>query len=201
MEKPKLTGTVTVAATGEPIQHFAVRVSKYQTLGNGPDYVQDPRWLQVSDSNGRYTVELIGPGIYQAQVSVDGYAWIWSNQVQIEGGTAELNFKVTPGGSLSGGVLDPSGKPLAGAKVIPLSMARSVVERSEARFEGDAGAVATGADGRFTIEHLAGGAETVKVLAAEYAPLIVDNLKVTEGQTTDAGVMKLSVGGAVEGVV
>jgi hypothetical protein len=155
----------------------------------------------VSDSNGRYSVELIGPGVYQAQVSVDGYAWVWSPRVRAEGGTVELNLKVSRGGALSGAVLDPSGRPVTGAKVIPLSMARSVVERSEARFEGEAGAVATGADGRFTIEHLAGGAETVKVLAADYAPLDVGDLKITEGQTTDAGTMKLTVGGAVKGVV
>jgi RNA polymerase sigma factor (sigma-70 family) len=199
--KLRLTGIVTDASTGAPIPHFAVRLCKTLTLGNGPNYVQDAHWIQVSDPNGRYSVTPIGPGIYQAQVSVDGYAWIWSDRMRIEQGTVHLNFKVTAGGTLNGLVVDAAGNPVAGAKAIPLSMARSAVTESAERFDSEAGAVTTGADGRFSIPHLAVGTETLKVVAPDFAPTTAANLKVTEGQTSDAGTIKLGIGGAVEGTI
>ena len=201
--KPHLTGKVMDAITGKPIPQFAVRARKVEHLGNGPFYGQDARWTQVSNPDGLFTIEMVGPGIYQAQVSLEGYAWLWSPLTRIEkGGTAaDLALKATAGGSLSGVVLDPSGKPVEGAKVIPLSMAMSVANRSAQRFEGDAGAVKTDSQGRFTLPRLAAGRETLKLVHPDYAPLIVSQLAVTDGKTTDVAPASLHFGGTIEGVV
>jgi RNA polymerase sigma factor (sigma-70 family) len=201
--KPKLAGTVVDAETGKPITHFAVRVNKSEHIGNGPSYVQEPRWMQVSSPDGKFEVELVGPGVYQAQVSLDGYAWAWSPQVRIEqpGGKASTEVKVTRGGSLSGQVVDAAGKPVAGAKVIAFSMSKAIGMRMEGRFEGDAGAVVTDAQGKFKIEHLAAGDEKLKVVSPRHAPRVVDKLKVIDAKDTAVPPIALSAGGAVEGVV
>jgi hypothetical protein len=202
--KPKLTGTVVDAETNKPITHFAVRVNKTETIGKGPNYVQDARWIQVSNPAGKFEVELVGPGAYQAQISLDGYAWAWSPTVRIEkpGGTGSVQVKVTKGGSLSGQVVDAAGKPVAGAKVIAFSMSKAVGMRMEKRFDGDAGAVTTDAQGKFKFEHLAsGGDERLKIVSGKHAPRVVENLKVIEAKDTPVPPIKLTAGGAVEGVV
>jgi protocatechuate 3,4-dioxygenase beta subunit len=201
--KPKLAGRVVDAETDKPITHFAVRVNKTETLGKGPNYVQNAHWTQVSNPDGKFEIELVGPGVYQAQVSLDGYAWAWSPQVRVEkpGGTGNVEIKVTRGGSLSGQVVDAAGKPLAGAKVIAFSMAKAIGMRMEGRFEGDAGAVVTDAQGKFKLEHLAAGAEKLKVVSERYAPRVVDKLKVDEGKDTAVPTIALTSGGSVEGVV
>lgn len=204
ISKPRLAGRVIDAETGKPIQHFAVRARKVEHLGDGRGYVQDARWTQVSDPDGRFEIELVGPGVYQAQVSLEGYAWIWSPLTRIENGGAavgDLTLKATAGGSLSGVVLDSAGKPVEGAKVIPHSMAMSLATRSEERFEGDAGAVKTDASGRFALSHLAAGQESLKFVHPDYAPLIVGQLTVTAGETTEVAPASLKVGGTLDGVV
>ena len=201
--KPKLTGSVIDAETGKPITHFAVRVNKTETIGKGANYVQDARWTQVGNPDGKFEVELVGPGVYQAQVSLDGYAWAWSPTVRIEkpGGSGSVQIKVTKGGSLSGQVVDAAGKSVAGAKVIAFSMAKAIGMRMEKRFDGDAGAVTTDAQGKFNLEHLAAGEERLKIVSGKHAPRVVENLQVAEGKDAVVPTIKLSDGAAVEGVV
>jgi hypothetical protein len=199
--KPHLTGTVVNAATGNPIPHFAVRARKLRTLGQAPNYVQEARWVQVSNPNGKFDIELVGPGIYQVQASVDGYAWSWSPETTVEKGKVDTTLKLTGGGALSGVVVDPDGKPVEGARVIALSMAKSVAMGYAERFGDEAGAIVTDATGHFTLPHLAQGSETIKVVHASFAPAVVENLKVAEGGQSDAGTVKLQVGGTVEGVI
>ena len=59
------------------------------------------RWTQVSDPRGHFDVQLIGPGVYQVQVSLDGYAWMWSPEVRFEksGITQDIQLKPPPAGS------------------------------------------------------------------------------------------------------
>ena len=70
---------------------------------------------------GRFDIELVGPGFYEAEVSLDGYAWIWGSKTRVEGGAATLQLKAVMGGSCSGVVVGADGKPLSGAKVAAAS--------------------------------------------------------------------------------
>ena len=201
--KPHLAGIVRDGATGKPVPQFAVRASKLETLGGGPNYVQDSKWVQVSDPTGAFDIELVGPGVYQVQASADNYAWLWSDRLRAESGgdAVKADVKLTAGGSLGGVVADPSGKPVAGAKVIALSMARAGVRGHEDRFEGEAGAVVTDEQGRFKLPHLAGGDETIKIVHHDFAPEVVKDLKIVDAKTADAGTITMKLGGNVEGVV
>jgi RNA polymerase sigma factor (sigma-70 family) len=199
--KAHITGTVVAAADGAPLSHFAVRVRKLETIGNGPNYGQDENWTQVDNSDGRFDVPLVGPGIYQVQGSAQGYAGIWSAAARIEpsSGTANVVVKLSPGGSLIGRVVAPDGTPIAGAKVIPLSMASAA--GSNEFFGNESGAVATDATGHFALPHLAPGEESLKVIDTDYAPTSLPKCTVTEGKSTDVGTVTMPVGGAVMGTV
>jgi RNA polymerase sigma factor (sigma-70 family) len=192
---PHLRGTVFDPA-GKPVTHFAVRVRRTGSLDIYSNYTQGADWVQVDDPAGRFEVELAGSGIFQAQVSADGYAWCRGKETRAELGTRpETVVRLTTGGSVRGTVVDMAGHPVAGAKVIPLSKS----EQSD-RFAGDAGAVLTAHSGRFQLDHLVAGEETLKISATNFTPLMTANLKIVENQTTDAGRLILHSGGSVEGI-
>jgi RNA polymerase sigma factor (sigma-70 family) len=201
IDATKLSGTVVDETTNQPISHYAVRVQKLRTLGNGANYVQDARWIQVNVSDGRFSVDLVGAGVYRAQVAAEGYAWAWSPETSITQGTSDIVIKVGAGGALSGQVVDFGGQPVAGAKVIPLSMAKSISMGYETRFEGDAGAVTSDEQGNFTLPHLSAGSETLKVVHPNYAYTIAKDFTIKAGDTTFAGAIHLTSGGTVEGTV
>jgi RNA polymerase sigma factor (sigma-70 family) len=201
--KPHITGTIVNAQTGQPVPHFAVRAKKNEHIGNGPSFVQDANWVQVSNPQGKFDLELVGPGKYQVQVSAEGLAWGWSDTVTIEKGgqSNDATIRLISGGSISGSVVDLTGKPVSGAKVIPLSMAKTIAGHGEERFESEAGHVISDAQGQFTIPHLASGSETVRVVHSDFAPATVSGLDVKLDETTSIGRITLSAGASVEGTV
>ena len=199
--KPHLTGTVTDAATGAAIPEFLVRIrgdnSMYSLAAMGG------RWSEVKSAEGRFDQELYGPGTYRVQVMADGYAAAWSKDIRIAGAQTrgDVEVKLTAGGTLSGVVVDPSGKPVVGAMVSPFSVAGKIPWMQVQPFQSDVRAVKTDSAGRFTLAHLASGDEKLRISHADFARQTVPSAKVNEGQTTDIGTVKLSAGGSVQGVV
>ena len=200
--EPHLTGVVMDAATGKAVTHFAVRIRKVDNPGGG-GYVQDDQWTQVSNRSGRFDVVCVDAGTYAAEVSAPGYAWTWSSPVSVDGTKAaeDAQVRLTAGGSLTGTVLDSAGKPVAGAKVIPLSMAMGLRGRYESEFETEAGAVLTDSSGHFVLPHLLSGSETLKISGPDYSPLIVPDLGVVEGKSTAVPAITLGQGGSIAGTV
>jgi RNA polymerase sigma factor (sigma-70 family) len=201
-----IAGTVVDAATGTPISHFAVRVRKRQTLGTGPNYAQDANWTQVDNPEGRFDLQLVGPGIYQVQASADGFAALWSSEANIvpDSLPIDLALALSPGGSVSGTLLSPSGNPIAGAKVIPLSMAKAMTMKmpgEDDSFGNEAGAVTTDVMGHFNLSHIAPREETLKVVHPDFAPTQLPKCTVTEGKSTDIGTTTIPLGGAATGTV
>ena len=199
--KPHLTGTVT-GAGGRPVTHFAVRVKEVEHLGEGNNYGQEENWIQVANDSGRFDVELVGPGVYRAQVSADGYAWAWTSDGRVEhaGDKADVHVQLSAGSSLCGVVTDPAGKPVANAKVTPLSKATDIADRVPS-FASDAGTVTTSADGTFLMDHLAAGQDSIRVQATGFARSIVTGVNVAEGSVTALATIQLRAGGKVQGTV
>jgi hypothetical protein len=81
--KPKLNGTVADGSTGQPIKSFKVRARKLRTL-RGPNYVQADEWIHVENERGFFTLDAVGPGVYQVQVAAGGYAPIWSEEIDTD---------------------------------------------------------------------------------------------------------------------
>src|SRR6185437_4053875 len=200
---PHFRGTVSDAATGKPITSFKVRLHKVSSIGNGPNYVPNREWSAIESADGKFDLEVTGPGIYKADVAAANYAQAVSADARIESGTgaAPLDIKLTAGGTLSGVVVDPSGAPVAGAKVIPLSTTRIDSPTGEPLFGGDMGSALTDAQGRFALQHLGAGEESIKVTSDRFAPQVANGFTISEGQTADAGTVKLLAGGVVEGTV
>lgn len=196
--KPMLKGTVTNAKTGEPVRKFRARARKLQTL-RGANYVQEDRWTYFENERGDFSVEAVGPGIYQVQAAAEGYAPAWSPEVSTDS-TDPITLALTSGATLAGRVIDAGGRPITGAKVIPLSIAGGVMSSTKDTIVSEDGAVET-VDGEFKLLNLPTGDETLKVTHPDYTPGIVENVRVVEGATTQAIEVVLLQGGTVEGYV
>ncbi len=196
--KPQLAGTVVDGKTGEPIRHFRVRVRKIRML-RGPNYTQQERWTQVGSEQGSFNIETVGPGVYQVQAVADGYAPRWSEEINTDR-PGQTTIALSPGGTVTGMVVNDKGEPIDGAKVIPLSLAGGAMPQTKDLFVCQEGAATTSA-GTFTLKNLPSGVETLGITHADYASGIVDNIAVAEGKTTDGVRVTLTPGGTVEGYV
>ena len=195
---PSLTGTVVDAHTGTPIREFRVRLLKQRTL-RGANSVPSDQWISFSGKDGRFDIESVGPGIYQVQVMAQAYAPLLSEEINTDQPTEPV-LALTPGGTVTGRVLNQTGKPIDGAKVIPLSYAGGTMTRTRAAFASENGACRT-EKGLFTLGPLPAGTESLKVTHPDYAFRIVEGVEVHEKQITADIEVVLTPGGTVEGVV
>ena len=107
---------------------------------------------------------------------------------------------MTRGVSVTGLVVDEQGKPIPGAKVLPLSRASGNMGRAMTMFASDEGAVWT-VDGRFKLEHLSPGTETLKVKHPDYCFAIVKDIALTEETGAKDVRIAMKRGGTVRGHV
>ncbi len=196
--KPALKGTVIDAKSGEPIRKFRARARKLQTL-RGSNYVQKDQWTYIENERGDFSVETVGPGIYQVQAAADGYAPAWSREVSTDS-TEPIQLLLSSGATIAGRVVDTEGRPVTGAKVIPLSIAGGVMDTTKDTFTSEDGAVET-VDGKFKLQNLPAGDETLKVTHPDYTPSTVENIRVVEGTMAAPIEIVLLQGGTVEGYV
>jgi uncharacterized GH25 family protein len=201
-DKMFLRGTVLNSENNQPIQNFKARARKTKIL-RGARYQQPDKWLEVDDAEGRFSIDATGPGIYQVQIAAEGFAWTWSEDVNTDSNNPVV-IKLAAGGGIKGKVVNSEGKPIKGAKVLPLSMAGGmwiITNAVKDPFVSEDGAVETADDGTFELKHLAPGRESVKVIHPDYAYSTVNDIEVKEGQTTEGINVVMPAGGAVEGYV
>jgi protocatechuate 3,4-dioxygenase beta subunit len=200
--KTYLKGTVLNSEDNQPIQNFKARARKMRTL-RGANYQQPDKWLEIDDAEGRFSIDTTGPGIYQVQIAAEGFAWTWSEDVNTDSNNPVV-IKLSAGGSIKGKVVNNEGKPVKGAKVLLLSMAGGVKIQAaylQDPFISEDGAVETGDDGVFELNHLAPGKESIKVIHPDYAYSVMNGIEIKEGQTTEGINVVMPAGGAVEGYV
>lgn len=115
-----ISGTVTLASTGDPVQNARVRAvnRSREALLNMADSIQTGR----SDETGRYRVEGLGPGRYtlfadkEELVSTAGFDF---SEIELEMAEEKtgVNLTLEPGTSISGRVVDPEERPVDAAMV------------------------------------------------------------------------------------
>ena len=196
--EPTLTGSVVDARTGEPVTEFKARVRKVRHLRRSYYTVGD-KWIQFEDQRGRFSLETVGPGVYEVQVHADAYAPASSEQINTDE-LRPVTVALSAGGTIAGMVLSETGQPISGARVTPLSVAGGVMPDTKDAFASTHGSVET-TGGRFNLPHLPPGTETLRISHPDHALRIVEQIPVVEGQTTAGIEVILTQGGTVEGVV
>ena len=194
----RLKGTVFNSQAGQPIKQFKARINKIKAL-RGQNYLPPNQWFEFDNNEGTFEMDASGPGIYKIQIAAEGFPWTWSEDVNTDQNVPVV-IKLSIGGSIKGSVVDEKGNPVSGAKVIPFSMAGALSPSAKEAFVSEDGAVET-KDGKFVLNNLQPGKETLKVIHADYAPSIVKDIEVTDGQTTEEIKIVLLKGATVEGYV
>jgi hypothetical protein len=191
--KAKLKGLVKRADTGRGVRKFKVRAIKLKTL-----HVQDDKWQEYITADGEFEFE-VEPGICQVQIAAEGFALATSNEINTDK-IETVVLEVTSGGSIKGQVVNEAGQPVSMAKIVPLSKASGTRQATAEVFVSEDGAVNT-IDGKFLLEHLPVGSETLKVTHPDYSPVVVKDIEIFEGKTAENVRVVLTSGGAVEGYV
>jgi len=182
--RPILQGRVVDASTGEPVAKFRARICLPRRF-NILNPVSTQRWYEFANSEGKFSIEATGPGVYQVQIAAEGYASLFSDEVNTDENTPVL-VELTAGGGIRGKVVNEKGRPVSGAKVTAISEAGETVEA---------------VDGVFELDHLAPGPVSLKAVHKDYTFTEVDDIEVEEGKIADGVQIVLRKGGTVQGYV
>ncbi len=147
-----LAGTVTDATTGAPITRFTVKCEHRSGWSEGPRESSNGRFLEFVRPDVDHAVTVMAPGF--APQRQDGLR-------VAEGEVRTVQFPMRRECAIDGRLVDPSGAPIAGARI--------VLDREGASTT-DEDASVTNAEGRFRISQLPTGA--VRLLAAARFDLV-----------------------------
>lgn len=167
-------GTVTDAYTGKSIERFTVLTAIDWRNNRPPDFRRDQAFPVTG---GRYEVRFDQPyPRHVVRIEANGYFTEDSRGFKDNEGDQVHDFKLRPGGSLTGVARRPDGSPLAGAEVFLVASSRGLglkegrLPEREFTLVGRRmpdnrmlAAVTTGADGRFRFPPQAGPAAVVVV--------------------------------------
>jgi hypothetical protein len=197
--EPSLRGVVVDARTQKPVTAFKARAIQVTRLVY---YDKDDSWHDFHHSDAKFELDAALAGIYQVQVAADGLAWALSDEIdagELRAGRI-LRVELPEGTSLSGLVVDQDGAPVSGATVAPLAMARGTIPRRARQFVSDSSGVQT-VDGRFTLQNLATGLESIRVAHPDYCPAFVHDIELQEDSPGNTITVTLRRGGAIRGHV
>ena len=193
-----LWGIVLKAHSGEPVEKFKMAMMKIRSWP-GLIYLPEIQWHQVSDPNGGFELPTEGPGLYQVQVSAEGFVPAVLDRVDTRH-PRQLVVELSSGGRIKGQVVNSAGEPITGAVVVPLmgdqagrSLGNGLLVREQTS--------AQTRNGEFVLDHMPGGLHDLRVSHPQFSPTTVEGIAVVEGKTTEAVTVTLRKGGSVEGDV
>lgn len=197
--KPRIAGRVTRREGDEPLSNLRVRVVKLRSL-RGPNYVQEAQWRVIDAADGRFEVDVVGPGVYQIVAVADGMAPTRSKEINTDDNRGTpIELTLAAGSSLSGTVVNEAGEPIDGATVIPMAQTMLGAAQRSRSANRDEGGVRT-TSGAYTLAHLAAGEETLRVEHPDYCFAIVEHVAIASGENTLEPIV-LKRGGSVRGRV
>lgn len=207
-----------LAANGTPVKAYRLSLKRYYAsnplgIGNVLDF--SDRNVTPGDYPAEYGGEFAAirgmpPGEFRFQLEDTAHAKTLSPPFTVaEGGPEpEVIAQLTLGGSITGTVVDDSGKPVAGATVttdlnggIAADSGIFEVFRNMMPEKHSKASTKTDRQGRFRMNKLAYADYMVRVAHPDFCEGSAINIKIeTEGQVFDTGVIQMSKGAIVEGV-
>ena len=152
-------GTV-VDGDGRPVKAFSAKPEVVE-IESGYPRPRSLRYKTYGNPEGTFEIKNLSPGRYTIVIQAPGYRGTRVRDVRVAAGEATDVGEVTllPGGILTGRVVDPDGRPIAGAKVSVIGGGNHFVMSRGRR---PATSVVTGPNGEFKFEGLKGGKMRVK---------------------------------------
>ena len=181
-----------VDGEGKPIERFLVHAEPDRS---SPGFTDDIDGFEKSfrDKNGNFVLEGLRPCGWDIHVTARGYMPSSTTKVTVPGTAADTTFTLLRLAKLTGVVLDPERRPVAGAKVIAGSDPSSwEVDRASAR---------TDEKGQFTLVSVPLGAIRVHAEANGFVRSESLRLEVSAASVVPNVELALTRGGVVRGVV
>jgi hypothetical protein len=146
-----------------------------------------------SEADGTFVLAGLEAGVHSLWAEAPGFAR--PEHKPVATGAENVELILTPGGSITGIVVDERGRPCDAYSV--------TAHPSNADGFWDTGGEKTVADpdGRFLLEELAAETYVLQVSAPDFAPGVASGIKVVASAMSDAGVIRLTHGGIVRGTV
>jgi len=142
-----------------------------------------------TDEQGRFVLAGLSPGAQMVHATAPGYGY--SKPVQVEPGAEGLTLTLRLAGSIRGTAVDPEGRPVTSFRV----MARSF-ERQRTPM-----VTVQDAEGVFVLDSVAEGEYAVEILSADFLAEAISSVRVSGGNTTEVGTVRLRRGGSIVGTV
>ncbi len=196
-------------AQGRPLRNYRVEVRTW--FEGQDDYGRStiPPVEVRGARNGEYRISGIEAGNYVLMVEAVGYARSFSPKFTIQNEQEQdtiVRVRMTKGGTITGMVVDSSGKPVKGAAVQTLSenyqdnplvqMLSGLITYNITRKT-----AVTDSKGRFRLDLLAPGRYQVRIDHPEYSRLYQKGIEVVNDRVFDTGILRLTKGALLEGVV
>ncbi len=197
----RLSGTV-LSPTGEPVDGATVQIewprrgtSVLDTLLGSEDLAHES---SRSDADGRFRSETLQKGPYTVTASSPTY--LAGRALDVLPNATDVVLRLRAGAELSGVVLDPEGRTLAGAHV---HRRRSTEQHGRATAQDTSGSasVATDAEGHFAHALLEAGKYELLARHDGYADSERATFGVSEGQAVTGLVLRLRRGATLRGRV
>jgi hypothetical protein len=207
LKEASVCGQVVDANTNAPVTSFTCRVRIFYGEGM-PTAPADTNVQTVNNAKGEYCIDGIPQSEYVVEAMAPGYAPSLSARFQVAPGkdVQGIVVRMSKGGSLSGRLVDPEGKPVARARItthdddwtddeftaslgINLPSATTPVD------------VRTDAEGRFQLPNLASATYQIIFEAPGFTNLVKHGVSVTQGADQSLGDVRMSRGGSLRGTL
>jgi len=187
-------GQVVQKGSGEAVKEFragivALGVSRYT-----------PVWFK--DTDGRFRIDRVQPDSITLKVEVENIGTV-EKLLTVGDGEVLKDLLIEVGGDagIEGRIVAQSdGSPIAGASVVPASL-NPTEYTSKGTGIGHQAEAMTDADGNFRVTDISVGLETLYIRHPDYGLAFATGIEVRAGQIAEAGVIRLSEPGRIEGHV
>ncbi len=165
-----------VASNGRPVTSYALTISDFRpSSGPYPRRRNNLPSAQVDDPQGTFTFGPLRPGTYYLEATPKDLASAESSPISVSANqtTTNITLTVQEPGRVQGTVIDrATGNPLAGATVALTSTNRATLTTK------------TDAQGRYTLEGVSPGRQSVRVSMPKYTTQFAAGVEVSPGGTT-----------------
>ena len=186
---------------GEPVERFTVQ-ARTKTSGLLAGVGAENTTGEFEADDGRFFLEGLRPGEWEAFASAEGHGRaepLPLSVPQLEG--AELVLTLDRAATVVGKVVDPSGQPVAGAKVAPKVTLGDIGRIALEQASGTHLEAETLDDGSFELGGLPTGALELVASHAELAQSLPAPVELVPAERLEGLVLELRTGGRILGVV
>ena len=205
--RSSISGVVLAADSGQPLTNFKLqlRVVYENTEATGKVGPSIP----VQNARGEFTLDDVSEGMFLVEASAEGFAPTFSERLRV-GASQEIvgvTIQLTRGGAITVKIVDPEGKPVAGAVIETRDNTwtddyfTAVVLGDQFPTNASTKQTRSDSNGDFEITGLTPELYQVRVKTQNFTELVKAELRVTEQGTLNVGELRLEAGGTITGTV